>query len=98
MDGIEKTLYQTQNESRQDPLNFPIRLNNKLNSVMRMTAMGDAAPTTQALAVKAQLSAQIEGALSEIENVWTVELPAINRALDASGVQILHLPEGESVE
>ena len=27
---MEEKLYQTQNESRQDPLNFPIRLNNKI--------------------------------------------------------------------
>ena len=29
IDPIEQALYQTQNESRQDPLNYPIRLNNK---------------------------------------------------------------------
>ena len=28
--AIEETLYQTKNQSNQDPLNFPIRLNNKL--------------------------------------------------------------------
>jgi len=30
--AIEEALYQTKNESRQDPLNYPIRLNNKLTS------------------------------------------------------------------
>ena len=33
MKTIEETLYQTKNQSRQDPLNFPIRLNNKLAGV-----------------------------------------------------------------
>ena len=41
----ERALYQTKNESRQDPLNFPIRLNDKLAGVMFGAAFGDNPPT-----------------------------------------------------
>ena len=40
MSTIEETLYQTQNESRQDPLNFPIRLNNKLGHLGSLSGFG----------------------------------------------------------
>jgi hypothetical protein len=33
--NIEEALYQTKNQSNQDPLNYPIRLNNKLASLSR---------------------------------------------------------------
>ena len=60
MTSIEEALYQTKNESRQDPLNFRIRLNNKLAAVMRLVAIGDGRPTAQASLVKQEISGQIE--------------------------------------
>ena len=45
---IEEALYQTKNRSRQDPLNFPVRLNDKLSGVMQVGSFGDTRPTTQA--------------------------------------------------
>jgi photosystem II stability/assembly factor-like uncharacterized protein len=42
---IEKALYQTQNRSGQDPLNFPIRLTNKLGHLNSLVSMGDFSPT-----------------------------------------------------
>ncbi len=38
---IEKALYQTQNRSPQDPLNFPIRLNNKLAHLNNLVSKDD---------------------------------------------------------
>mgnify|MGYP000716243000 CR=1 FL=1 len=42
---IEETLYQVKNQSGQDPLNFPIKLNNRLASLRRSVENGDAKPT-----------------------------------------------------
>ncbi|MFP5247113.1 MAG: WD40/YVTN/BNR-like repeat-containing protein, partial [Thermoanaerobaculia bacterium] len=44
MTAIEEALYQTKNRSPQDPLNFPIRLNDKLANVASSVAYGDSAP------------------------------------------------------
>ena len=44
---IEETLYQTQNRSNQDPLNFPIRLTNKLGHLNRLITIDDFPPTAQ---------------------------------------------------
>ncbi len=45
MTGVETTLYQTKNRSSQDPLNFPVRLNDKLGMLMELAAEGDYPPT-----------------------------------------------------
>lgn len=91
--GIEQELYQTKNESRQDPLNYPIRLNNKLTSLMRTVSVGDSQPTEGALGVRRELVTAIETQLDALDDVWNNRLPALNRQIDDSGVQIIALPE-----
>jgi len=53
---IEKALYQTQNKSNQDPLNFPIRLTNKLGHLNRLVTINDFPPTDQDEAVRIELT------------------------------------------
>ena len=60
MKVIEETLYQTKNQSRQDPLNFPIRLNNKLAAVKGTVQQGEFPPTDQQVAVKNELTESIK--------------------------------------
>lgn len=54
MTTIEQALYQTQNRSGQDPLNFPIRLNDKVAGLLGVVLGGDARPTRQSYAVFAE--------------------------------------------
>jgi hypothetical protein len=89
--AIEEALYQTNNESRQDPLNFPIRLNDKLTGVMSLVASSDAPPTTQALVVKAELSAAIARELDALQAVWDTRLPALNDSIRALDVEFVTL-------
>jgi len=49
---IEEILYQTKNKSPQDPLNFPIRLNNKYGHVGSLADFGFNRPTQQMYDVK----------------------------------------------
>ena len=53
---IETSLYQTKNKSNQDPLNFPIKLTNKLGHLNSLVGMGDFGPTEQDIAVKNELT------------------------------------------
>src|SRR5580658_1530702 len=57
---IEEALYQVKNQSGQDPLNFPIRLNNRLAALERSVETGDARPTAGAYQVFKELSAELE--------------------------------------
>jgi photosystem II stability/assembly factor-like uncharacterized protein len=85
MTEIEEALYQTKNRSSQDPLNFPIRLNDKLASVAESAAAGDFAPTAQQRAVYADLVTQIDAELAKLKTLFDTELPKLNeqaRAID----------------
>ena len=66
---IEEALYQTKNQSPQDPLNFPIRLNNRLSSLRRSVENGEAKPTDAAYKVFEELSAELEVLLNRMEEV-----------------------------
>jgi photosystem II stability/assembly factor-like uncharacterized protein len=78
MTAIEEALYQTKNRSAQDPLNFPIRLNDKLASVADSAAVGDFAPTAQQRAVYSQLAEKIDAQLAQLRVLWATDLPALN--------------------
>jgi photosystem II stability/assembly factor-like uncharacterized protein len=69
LSAIEMDLYQVQNQSGQDPLNFPIKLNNRLASLRRSLENGDARPTDGAYLVFEELSAELESHLQKLEEL-----------------------------
>jgi photosystem II stability/assembly factor-like uncharacterized protein len=79
MTAVEEALYQTKNRSPQDPLNFPIRLNNKLASVADTAGTGDGAPSAQAEQVRRELTAAIDAELAKLKAIWETDLPALNK-------------------
>ena len=90
MTVIEKALYQTQNRSSQDPLNFPIRLTNKLAHLNSLTT-GDFAPTDQAIAVRDELVKAIDVELDKFKMIKEKELPAFNQLVKAQAVDAIIL-------
>jgi hypothetical protein len=89
--AIEETLYQTQNRSPHDPLNFPIRLNNKLATLTASVAVGDHAPTAQQLAYQTVLVGKIDAALAKLGEIWAKDLPAFNQMVQQSFVPAIQL-------
>lgn len=90
--GIEKTLYQTKNRSRQDPLNYPIRLTNKLGAVASTAGYGDFKPTDQAIAVRDELVEKIDAQLKMFYQVKDDMLPSMNKLIRDKEVDIISLP------
>ncbi|MFN3192591.1 MAG: WD40/YVTN/BNR-like repeat-containing protein [Aureliella sp.] len=78
---IEETLYQTKNRSSQDPLNFPIRLNDKLAGVASVAATGNFRPTAQARAVRAELIAKIDEQLEAYRKIISEDVPELNQMI-----------------
>ncbi|WP_341200017.1 VPS10 domain-containing protein [Croceibacter atlanticus] len=76
--AIEEALYQTKNRSGQDPLNFPIKLTNKLGHLNSLVGMGDFAPTEQDKAVKRELEQQINAELVKFDNLVSQEISEFN--------------------
>jgi photosystem II stability/assembly factor-like uncharacterized protein len=81
LQAIEEELYQVRNQSGQDPLNFPIKLNNRLASLQRSVESGDARPTDAAYVVFAELSSELEGHISKLDEVLSVDLKKVNDRL-----------------
>ncbi len=74
MKAIEETLYQTKNRSGQDPLNFPIRLNNKLAHLNSVVGNGDFKPTDQAEEVRTELTELIDVQLAKFKKLEQEEI------------------------
>jgi hypothetical protein len=89
LSAVEQELYQVQNQSNQDPLNFPIKLNNRLASLRRSVETGDARPTDGAYKVYRELSAELEKQTSTLESILTKEIPKVNAVLQKSGIEPL---------
>ena len=76
---IEKALYQTQNKSNQDPLNFPIRLTNKLGHINNLVMGNDFPPTDQDVEVSKLLTSQIKIQIDHYNKLLTEDLEAFNK-------------------
>ena len=93
LSNIEKELYQTKNRSGQDPLNFPIRLTNKLGHLNSLVRMGDFAPTAQDIAVKNELTGKIEKQLNDFNTILNDEVKAFNAAFNAKQLNYLFVED-----
>jgi hypothetical protein len=78
---IEGEIYQHRNRSSQDPLNYPIRLNNKLAALQGVVEAGDGAPTAQSVAVFEDLSGRLDTQLTRVEAAVGKEVAAFNATL-----------------
>ena len=90
---IEKALYQTKNQSGQDPLNFPIRLTNKLGHLNSLVSMDDFPPTQQDVAVKNELSKQITIELMKFDKLVSEEIKAFNAAFNSKQLNYLFIED-----
>ena len=91
LSDIEKALYQTQNRSNQDPLNFPIRLTNKLGHLNRLVTNNDFPPTDQDEAVRKEMTALVEGHLAEYNKLVSEDLERFNEAFAKLNLDYLTL-------
>ncbi len=90
--AIEETLYQTKNRSGQDPLNYPIRLTNKLAHLNSLTGLGTYKPTASAYAVKGELTGQIDTEIEKYNRIIAEEVPKYNRMILEREVEVIKAP------
>ncbi len=78
---VEEEAYQVKNRSGQDPLNYPIRLNNKIAALSGVIESADNKPTDQSVEVFNELAAQLDAQLEKMKQTLKTELPRLNAAL-----------------
>ena len=95
LSAIEKALYQTKNRSGQDPLNFPIRLTNKLAHLNSLVSMDDFPPTDQDIQVKNELTRKIEAELEKFNQIISEEVATFNKNFNDKNLNYLFVEEEE---
>ncbi len=79
--AVEEEAYQVRNRSGQDPLNYPIKLNNKIAALAGVIESADNKPTNQSVEVFNELSAQLDAELVKMKETLAKQLPLLNAAL-----------------
>lgn len=89
---IEGEVYQYRNRSSQDPLNYPIKLNNKLAALEEVIESADARPTDQSYDVFKDLSSRLDAQLGRLGAVMKTEAQAFNRLLASRQLEQIKRP------
>jgi photosystem II stability/assembly factor-like uncharacterized protein len=84
--AIEEKIYQVRNRSGQDPLNFPIKVNNRLATLLSMAERGDGRPTNNMPEIYRILAKELDGYTAELAQLWKSDLASVNRELSGAGL------------
>lgn len=87
---LENNIHQTKNSSVQDPLNYGIKLNNRLAHLMVEQAQGDFRPTKQGEEVREKLSKLVEEELKKLRNCIDSNLSKINQMAKEKGILFIN--------
>jgi DNA repair exonuclease SbcCD ATPase subunit len=88
---VEDSLYQTKNRSGQDPLNYPIRLNNRIGALLGVVQSSDGRPTQQSYDVYKVVSSELSRNLDKLHRLMNTNLPKINAMLRAAGLKEIEM-------
>jgi hypothetical protein len=85
--AVEEDVYQVRNQSNQDPLNFPIRTNNRLASLLRVVQAGEGRPTSNVGPIFEDLKAELKVETDRLQRALTTYLPRFNEVVRRLGLQ-----------
>jgi hypothetical protein len=81
LSAIEGDIYQVKLQSSQDPLNFPIKLNNKIAALQGVIESADVRPTEQEYSVFRTLSNRLDEQVGKMETATKTRMPPLNQLL-----------------
>ncbi|MGE4065506.1 MAG: WD40/YVTN/BNR-like repeat-containing protein [Vicinamibacterales bacterium] len=84
---VEEAIYQVKNQSGQDPLNYPIKLNNKIAALSGVIESADYKPTDQTYDVFKDLSGDLNTEITTLDKTLQTELPRLNNVLEREKVK-----------
>jgi hypothetical protein len=85
--AVEEDVYQVRNQSNQDPLNFPIRTNNRLASLLRVVQAGEGRPTSNVGPIFEDLKAELKVETDRLQRALTTYLPRFNEVVRRLGLE-----------
>ena len=81
LSAVEDELHQVKNESPKDPLNFGVKINNRLAALGETVESADARPTNQTYTVFTRLSADLDALLQQLDTLLGQDLVQLNKLL-----------------
>jgi len=78
---VEQEIYQVRLQSSQDPLNFPIKLNNKIAALQGIVESADVKPSEQTYSMFRSLSNRLDEQLGKLDSAITNKMPPANQQL-----------------
>ena len=85
----ENNIHQTKNRSVQDPLNYGIKMNNRLAHLMVEQGGGDFAPTQQGEEVRQMLTKMVDDELGKLNATIDRNVERINTMAKEKGIELL---------
>jgi hypothetical protein len=86
LSAVEEAIYQVRNQSGQDPLNFPIRINNRLATLLRTVTTGDGKPIANARPIFTDLRGELKVETDRLAKVLADDLTKLNAELRRLGL------------
>jgi len=83
---VEQDIYQVKNQSGQDPLNFPIKTNNRLASLLGMTLRGEGKPTANIYPIFEDLKKELKTETDKLSEILSADLASFNAEAKRAGV------------
>jgi photosystem II stability/assembly factor-like uncharacterized protein len=89
LSAVEEEIYQVRNQSGQDPLNFPIKINNRLASLFSVVTRGEGRPIGNAAPILKALSAELKVQTDRLAKALGSDLAAFNTEAKRLGLAIV---------
>jgi photosystem II stability/assembly factor-like uncharacterized protein len=87
LSAVEEAIYQVRNQSGQDPLNFPIKINNRLASLLTVVNRGDGKPVGNAAPIFEDLIRELRAQTDRLADVLAKDLAAFNAEAKRLGLE-----------
>jgi hypothetical protein len=87
LSAVEQEIYQVKNQSGQDPLNFPIKVNNRLAALLGVVSNPDAKPIASAYPIFADLKSELKVQTDLLQKVLSTDLPLFNTEATRLGLE-----------
>ncbi len=89
--NVENKIHMTKNQSRQDPLNYGIRINNRIAFLLTDSQRGDYPPTNQAKAFFKEITIELEDQIKVLENLLELNISKLNEMVSDNEIKIFSM-------
>jgi len=89
LEGIENNIHMTKNQSRQDPLNYGIRINNRLAFLLADSQRGDYPPTNQSKEFFIEVKKELDHEIDALNSLMSQHISAINNKVTDNKIKMI---------